>query len=86
MQLTSSEQAVLKLYDKKSKINYRFFAILCWAMIWPSLIYFVFHGVSLEELHTVSYMMLMGMIYSIFHLTKGIVSKYQARIAELERR
>ncbi len=85
MQLTSSEQAVLKLYDKKSKINYKFFAILCWAVVWPSIIYFVLHGVSMEELHTVSYMMLMGMICSIFYWTKAIILKYQARIAELER-
>ena len=81
-----SEQAVLKLYNRKSKMNFQFWAIFCWVVVWPTIGYCFFYPIGWEELHTISLMMLMGMICWIFHLTKQIIVKYETRISELERR
>ncbi len=84
MNFTPSEKSVLKLFGKESRINYKFFAGLCWVIVWPSVFYCVTKSVDTEELHAIAHMMLMGMICSIFAVMKTVISKYDARIAELE--
>ncbi len=84
MQFTESEQAVLKLFNEKSKMNYQFWSIFCLIGVFPVLIFYVFYPVGWEEIHTAAILMLLGMICMIFHVVKKIISKYQSRIAELE--
>ncbi|PIQ85137.1 MAG: hypothetical protein COV74_10115 [Candidatus Omnitrophica bacterium CG11_big_fil_rev_8_21_14_0_20_45_26] len=82
---TESEKSCIRLFDRRAKIHYEFFAAVCWVVGFVSIGYSIMQATSLEEIHLSSHILMMAMFCSIMGMTRRIIIKYQDYIAMLEK-